>query len=254
MLSQDSLERATRQAGIEAPPRFLLEAGSTNDVALELAGDGAPDWTVVAAGHQTSGRGRLGRSWVSAPGKALLFSVLLRPDLPPERSPLISLLAAERLAVACGPSVRTKWPNDLLIGGRKVAGILPEARLDGERVDHVVLGIGVNVGMEEDDFPPGIEATSLRGEGVARDPAGLLAGFLAGLRRGWRPRDRRFTVLVLGAYMARCDTIGRRVRASVAEGETVEGLATGMDPRGGLKVHADDGEHVVAFGEIVHLE
>jgi BirA family transcriptional regulator, biotin operon repressor / biotin---[acetyl-CoA-carboxylase] ligase len=122
-LGQDSLRRAVLAAGIEVEPRWLDETASTNTDALALAESGAPEWTVVATGHQTAGRGRLGRSWNDVPGTSLLVSVLLRPSLLPDRAPLLTLLAAVAMVEAAGlPSMRSKWPNDLLVGDRKVGG------------------------------------------------------------------------------------------------------------------------------------
>jgi BirA family biotin operon repressor/biotin-[acetyl-CoA-carboxylase] ligase len=253
MLSQDSLERATRQAGIAAPPRFLEATSSTNTDALAAAEDGAPEWTVVAAGHQTAGRGRLGRSWADAPGGALLFSVVLRPPLPPEEAAAISLLAATEMARAARPAeVAAKWPNDLLVGERKVGGILPEARVAGGALRHLVLGIGVNVAAAPAEVSA--EATTLAAEGGPSDPAGLLAVFLTRFRAAYRPEQPGFAVRVAEEYAAVCATIGRPVRVTTTAGRSVEGVATGVDERGALVVATEGGTHTVAFGEVAHLD
>lgn len=257
MLSQDSLERAAFQAGIGVRPTFLPQTRSTNGDALALAERGAQEWTIVAAGHQTAGRGRLGRSWSSSPGKSLLCSVVLRPELPPERAAVVSLLAATELAAACRPAdVAPKWPNDLLAGGRKVAGILPEARVAGGRLAHLVLGIGVNVATAEEDFPPEVRtsATSVAAAGGPTDPAEVLAAFLLGFRRSYRPHEDTFAAEVVAAYSQVCSTIGRRVRATTTDGVAVEGTAEGVDDRGGLLVRVDGRRVAVAFGEVAHLE
>jgi BirA family biotin operon repressor/biotin-[acetyl-CoA-carboxylase] ligase len=256
MLSEDSLLQAVRAAGIEAPPRYAEVTGSTNADALALAKDGAPEWTVVAADHQTSGRGRRGRAWAGAPGRSLLFSVLLRPAIPAGEVPVLSLLAAERLSAACDDltdaAVRCKWPNDLVVGDRKVAGILPEAAVSDGVVRHLVIGIGLNVSMGEEDFPEDVRpiATSLSREAsVAPDSRVLLERFLS-LFRGSYPVAARAAV---EAYGSRCVTLGRRVRATAAGGETVEGLASSLDENGGLVVETSQGRRVVSFGEVVHL-
>jgi BirA family biotin operon repressor/biotin-[acetyl-CoA-carboxylase] ligase len=260
LLSQDSLQRAVEAAAIEARPRFLEEMPSTNSVALEMAEAGAPEWTVVAAGHQTAGRGRLGRSWASVPGRSLLLSVVLRPSVAPHQAPLLSLLAAAEMAAACPPvesgRVRTKWPNDLVAGDRKLGGILPEARMEGGRVRHVVLGIGVNVSMTEADFPEGLlaTATSLSLEGASLEPEDLLGRFLTRFRGAYRPVDPDFADHVLARYQPTCATIGRIVSAKTVDGRTVRGTAATIDPDGGLVVEADGGREVVAFGEVAHLE
>ncbi|MGH2662600.1 MAG: biotin--[acetyl-CoA-carboxylase] ligase [Actinomycetota bacterium] len=256
-MRQDSLERAVRGAGIEAPPVFLDETDSTNTVALELARQGAPEWTVVAAGHQRSGRGRMGRSWTSVPGRSLLFSLVLRPTLSPDRASLLSLLAAVAAIEACGvPNLLSKWPNDLVVGEQKVGGILAEGRVEGTALEHVVVGMGLNLAMREEDFPEELRgsATSLAAVGAEHDMADLLGAILSGFREEYDQQDDRFAVRVVGLYMSRCDTVGRGVRATTTEGVTIEGQAVGLDPRGGLQVRTASGPVIVAFGEIAHLD
>lgn len=245
-----------QQAGIAAPPLYLEETGSTSSEARLLADRGAPEWTIVAAGHQNAGRGRLGRSWASAPGKALQFSLLLRPALPPEDAPLASLLVAAEMVRACrgvgGVAVSSEWPNDLLAGGRKVGGILPEAKVSGSHLDYLILGVGVNVSMGESDFPDEIRAsaTSLTMEGASAEPAVLLGQFLSGFREAWRPGEPDFHGDVLRGYRAVCVTLGRRVRATTTDGAVVEGEATDLDEHGGLRI----GDATIGFGEVVHLD
>lgn len=259
-LQEDSLTAAVRAAGIDVPPVFFESIGSTNAEALRLGAEGAPEWTVVAAGHQTEGRGRLGRSWVERPGRALLLSVLLRPRLAPDRAPLLTLLAAARMALACcsaaGVEVGCKWPNDLMVGDRKTGGVLAEARVEGASVAHVVIGTGVNLAMEADDFPEDVRAsaTSLAAEGGWSRPGPLVLAYLKGLRDAYRPESSRFPDDVLSTYRPLCVTLGRTVRAVTSGGGTVEGAALDVDERGGLVVEGGDGRSTVAFGEIAHLE
>jgi BirA family transcriptional regulator, biotin operon repressor / biotin---[acetyl-CoA-carboxylase] ligase len=260
MLSQDSLERATSQAGITVPPTFLEETDSTNRVALELAEAGAEDWTVIAADQQTAGRGRLGRSWASAPGKALLLSVILRPAVEPPRAALLSLLAGWAMVTACpslpAGAVRAKWPNDLVVGERKLGGILSELNAEGDRVRHVIIGVGVNVSMRPEDFPEEVRgsATSLALEGAPADHADLLRRFLVAFR-GAFPRGDAAWDGVIERYRGVCATLGRMVRATTTLGRTVEGEATAISPAGGLVVRdRAGGEHAVAFGEVAHLD
>ena len=239
-------------AGIDAPPVWFDETASTNDDARALAERGAPEWTVVAAGHQTAGRGRLGRSWADAPGKALTFSVVLRPRLEPDRAPLISLAAATAMiAAATAPGQGSKWPNDLVVGERKVGGILAEAALEGGTLRYVVLGVGVNVSMRPEDFPQEMRttATSLAEAGGTTDPGKLLASFL----RLFRPACRTLPGDAVDRYREVCVTLGKRVRAGTIEGQDVEGVAVDLDPRGGLIVEAAGGRRTVAFGEVAHL-
>jgi BirA family transcriptional regulator, biotin operon repressor / biotin---[acetyl-CoA-carboxylase] ligase len=252
MLTEDSLLSAVRAAGIDVTPRYAEVTGSTNADALALAEDGAPEWTVVAAGHQIEGRGRLGRSWSSAPGKALLFSVVLRPRGSADRVPILSLLAAERMAAACGglTEVGCKWPNDLVVGDRKLAGILPEAAISDGRLRHLVIGIGLNVAMEEGDFPEGVrpQATSLAREGGVVPAPDVLHHFLSGFREAYPDPTS-----ALEAYRRRCTTLGRRVRATETGGRVVEGRAATIDDRGGLVVETAEGPRTIAFGEVQHL-
>jgi BirA family biotin operon repressor/biotin-[acetyl-CoA-carboxylase] ligase len=183
---------------------------STQSEVKRLAVAGASEGTVVTARHQRAGRGRRGHEWWDAPGESLLCSVLLRPGGPPAVVPQLSLVGglavAEALAATAAVPVRIRWPNDLLIGSRKVCGILAEAVSDGAgRLDHVILGIGIN--LDQTEFPAALQAraTSLRlatGRGHAREPvlAAVLdrlgrryaewrAGGFGALRAAWRERS-----------------------------------------------------------------
>ncbi|HXR12930.1 MAG TPA: biotin--[acetyl-CoA-carboxylase] ligase [Gaiellaceae bacterium] len=159
------------------PYRFVAECASTQ----KLLADDAPEGETAAADHQLAGRGRLGRVWEDAPGRGLLFSVLLRPTVPMERWPELSVVAGEAVAAAIGAGASVSHPNDVMIAGRKVAGVLPEAT-----TGRVVLGIGVNVNQREDELPPETvkPATSLRIElGHELERAPLLAAILLELER-----------------------------------------------------------------------
>jgi BirA family biotin operon repressor/biotin-[acetyl-CoA-carboxylase] ligase len=259
VFGQDSLEKAVRAAGIDVPPVFLGVTGSTNVQARALADAGAPEWTLVAAGHQTAGRGRLGRRWDSAPGKALLFSVVLRPPLAPEDASVISLLVATEMSSACtrvaGVPVVSTWPNDLVAARGKVGGVLTEARVVDRTIDYLVVGVGINVSMDAGDFPDELResATSLGIEGGSADPASLLEAFLVGFREAYRPGVDGFRRWVVERYRPMCATLGRRVRATVTDGTTVEGTAVDLDDRGSLMVETERGRERVSFHQIVHL-
>lgn len=181
MMSTSELERALAAAGLVAPVHFDEVTGSTNATALEMAEAGAPEWTLVGAGHQTAGRGRLGRTWTDIPGAALMFSFVLRPDLSPEDVGLIPLLAGATMAAAiravAGIEVRCKWPNDLLLDGGKVGGILVESSVAGGRVRYAVVGIGLNL-----EPPDGIEGAAGLG---AADRAEMLSAFLRRFHDGY---------------------------------------------------------------------
>ena len=182
--------------------RHYATLGSTNDEAKALARADAPDGTLVWADEQEAGRGRRGRQWLSPPGN-LYLSLVLRPDAAPSRAAQLGFVAAlglgDALRPVAGPTLRLryKWPNDLLANGRKLAGILLESETSGkDRVDFVVVGLGVNIvsAPEDVEFP----ATSLAAEGVAGvTPALLLEGFIrhfAGWAGRWRVRLERKTL------------------------------------------------------------
>jgi BirA family transcriptional regulator, biotin operon repressor / biotin---[acetyl-CoA-carboxylase] ligase len=250
-LSQAALERAMRSAGIDAPGRYRPVIDSTNAAALAWASQGAPEWSVVAAGHQTAGRGRLGRRWESEPGGSLLFSMVVRPALPPDRVGLLALLAgvamAESTRDAGGPALTCKWPNDLLRDHRKVGGILLEASTQGGAIQNVVVGVGVNL----TDPPPGL-AGAAGLDGV--EPELVLTAFIHGFVEALRLPQERFASDVLRRYRPLSSTIGRRVRARTTDGGAVEGTADDVDEAGNLVVVTDGGRTVVGFGEVEHLE
>jgi BirA family biotin operon repressor/biotin-[acetyl-CoA-carboxylase] ligase len=227
----------------------LAETGSTNDEALRLGREGAPHGTVVVADAQTVGRGRLGRVWWAEPGTALLASWLVRPALPPESWPALSLVAgvavAEVLREAASLNVSLKWPNDLLAGRRKIGGILAEA----EPGRFVVIGLGLNVAQAS--FPPELaqSATSVAAAGGKPPPRpALLAAIID--RFDALPPDLSGT---LARYRALCATLGRHVSVEMTGGKPIEGVARDVDERGALAIDTADGPRRVASGDVVHL-
>lgn len=220
--------------------------GSTNDRARALAAGGALPFTTVIADQQTAGRGRGGRAWSSPAGLGLWMSVILRPGLAEERL-LVPLLAGVAVGRAVesrveGVQARLKWPNDVLLGERKVCGILCEASEDG-----MVVGIGINVAQGPRDFPPDVRprAVSLAmasGRGVSRSAlAGSILRELRVLAGGGGPVPA--LVGPLGEEVGRRDALrGRRVRVEVPPG--VEGTASGIDPSGALLVDTGAGDVV----------
>jgi BirA family transcriptional regulator, biotin operon repressor / biotin---[acetyl-CoA-carboxylase] ligase len=210
-------------------------ADSTNAHARELAARGAPHGTLVTAGEQSAGRGRQGRTWVAPPGRALLCSLLVRQ--PPR---LLPLAAGVAVAEVVGPEARLKWPNDVLVRGRKVSGILVEGRPQ-ER--WAVVGIGLNVAVQDDDFPSELRdvAGTLGLEPSEIEPT--LSRLLVALGR-WIVADQHE---VLAAVRARDALFGHRIRWSDGEGE-----AAGIDDAGRLIVDMDSGRVALDAGE-VHL-
>ncbi len=227
--------------------RWLVETDSTNRYLLDAARAGAPDGLVVVADHQRAGRGRLGRTWSAPPGASLLVSVLLRPGLPPDERHVVVVAAAvamaEAVAVTTGVLADLKWPNDLLVGDRKLAGILAESVGDA-----VVVGIGVNLDWPE--IPPELEgiATACNLEGgdpVAREE--LLAAFLARYEEhlGDLEETRR-------RYRDRLVTLGREVRVERAA-DIVVGTAVDVDATGRLLVDVEGTIETVTAGDVIHL-
>lgn len=261
MLTQHIVAEAARAAGLPVPGRFVPVTGSTNADVFAMAEHGAPEWTVMVAGRQEAGRGRLGRTWVSTgDGDALLASVLLRPEMPPAEAPLLSLLAAVCMAEACRQAcrleVRCKWPNDLVVAGRKLGGILAEATVKAGRLDYLVIGTGVNVSQGPDDFPEDLRgtATSVAIAGGHPDLPSLLGAYLSALKRRYASSGTGLPDGLLSEYRDLCDTIGRRVLATTVSGQRVEGTAVGVGDSGELVVETSEGPELIGFGEVVHLD
>lgn len=232
--------------------RVLESIGSTNDYVATLARAGEREGLVVAAEHQFLGRGRLDRQWTSPPRAGLTFSLLLRPAVPVGvRTWLPMLLAAvasEALSSRCDLDVSLKWPNDLLVEGRKVGGVLAESTGDA-----VVVGFGINVSLRRDELPRD-DATSLAletGDVVDRGPV-LLA-----LLRAMGPAYLAWTGDADEAadrYRARCDTVGRAVRVTLPGDVLLDGEATAIDASGRLVVTTADGTTTpVSAGDVVHV-
>jgi BirA family transcriptional regulator, biotin operon repressor / biotin---[acetyl-CoA-carboxylase] ligase len=231
------------------PHRHYLRTDSTNDRARELAAAGAPHGTVVTAAEQTAGRGRQGRGWVAPAGKALLYSALLRPlgrrhALLPLASALAVCEAAEELA----PQRRceVKWPNDVLVEGRKLAGVLIEAR---PQAGWGVVGVGLNLTIAPEEFPPELRDRALslfdpRAAGEAPSP-GTAARLLSARLEAWIEAEAD---AVLGAWSSRDALRGREIAW-----EGGSGVAGGVDGRGYLLVLTPGGERVALGAGEVHL-
>jgi BirA family biotin operon repressor/biotin-[acetyl-CoA-carboxylase] ligase len=231
---------------------------STNNCARALAECDAHEGTVVVAEHQSAGKGRLGRTWTSRPGENLMFSVVLRPDVEAGSVNLLSLVAAVAVAEAVekvtGVKAECKWPNDLLSGGRKFAGILLESSLSGSELDYVVAGIGLNVNQME--FPPDIRdrATSLALlTGTTHDRTRLFHEILARLEGLYDTCHREGMSAVLPLWMQRA-TMFRRTITVAHNSRIVRGTMSGLSPEGGLILQTDGEEHVLFAGDVTILE
>jgi BirA family biotin operon repressor/biotin-[acetyl-CoA-carboxylase] ligase len=225
---------------------LFASARSTNDAGRALADGGAPHGTLVVAEEQTAGRGRGGRAWASPPGVGVWMSMVARPASLPSPG-LLPLLVGMAAAEAIDPFVRpavtqVKWPNDLQLAGRKIAGILCEGSWDGARPGAVVVGIGINVLHVPDDFPEDVRetATSLRIVAGWEPPRADVAGAVAGaIARALRNPPAQLTGAMLDALRARDSLEGRSVRVTAAQ-ETL-GTALGISPAGALLLRTQDG-------------
>ena len=270
------LSAAALSAALTGPGRLWrdvtvrAETGSTNSDLLAAARDGAPEGTVLAAEVQTAGRGRLDRRWSCPPGAALSFSVLLRPDgVPAVDRGWIPLLAgvavAAGLRAQAGLDAGLKWPNDVLVGGAKIAGILAE-----QAGDAIVLGTGINVTTRRDELPVP-HATSVVLAGAAPDREQLLVAVLGELETWYRrwvaavaagPPVLAGTVLagpggdpagLRAEYLRLSATVGQQVRVSMPGGKLVTGRAGDVDATGRLVVGTASGPVAVSAGDVVHV-
>ncbi|MEU8308992.1 biotin--[acetyl-CoA-carboxylase] ligase [Actinomadura sp. NPDC048955] len=261
-----------REGGLWRDVRVVEETGSTNADLAERAREGAPEGTVLVTELQTAGRGRLGRTWTAPPRSGLTFSMLLRPRVPVARLAWASLLTGVAVATALrrmtawsqegegflggggdvAVDVRLKWPNDVLVGGRKLAGILAET-VDGG----LVVGVGLNVGLHEEELPVPT-ATSLAIEGA---PLSDRAPLLRAILREFGTWYQEWTALdgdpessgLRTAYRDLCATLGREVRVEMPGGERLAGTARDVDGAGRLVVAGPGGDVAVSAGDVVHV-
>jgi BirA family transcriptional regulator, biotin operon repressor / biotin---[acetyl-CoA-carboxylase] ligase len=233
---------------------------STNSVALKLAAEGAPQGTVVVAEEQTAGRGRSGRAWYSEKSSGIYASVILRPPLAPAAAPALTLMAGvaahRALSASTGLAVDIRWPNDLLVHGKKVCGILTEMSAELDRLHSVVLGVGVNVNHREMPAELKSTATSLRIEGkkpYAR--LSLAAALLKELDRHYQMLLEGGSAAIVSAWEeASSFARGRRVRVVASSGAYVATTA-GLDSTGALRVRLEDGrEELLVAGEVTEVK
>ena len=246
-LSQAGLEQALEGVVPAERVHFFPEIDSTNRLAKELAQSGCPEWTLVLADFQSRGRGRLDRTWESPPGANLMLSLVLRPGLELGHAFLPTMAAAVSMARAVeaetGLRPLLKWPNDLFLKGRKLAGVLTELKAAKGRVEWAVVGLGLNVSAH----PPGLGATDLARElGRSVDRAALVRGYLMELkeRAGADPETLR------QEWTGLSYTLGRRVTVD-DQGKKVTGLAIGIDEQGALILETEQGRERVVCGDLV---
>lgn len=240
-----ALQAALTTQVLGRPLRYLASVTSTQDVARAAAEMGEPEGLVVVAGQQTAGRGRAGRSWWSPPEGGLYMSLLLRPPLAAEQinwlTMSLALGAAEGVEQVCGLAVDIKWPNDLELHGRKLAGILAEGAFDRDRLSFAVVGLGLNANMTFDAQPDlRASATSLRAElGRPVDFPPLLAAILAATERHYLALQQGISPVP--AWRARLVTLNKVVDARMEDGRQVAGRAVDVLPDGALCIQVAGG-------------
>jgi BirA family biotin operon repressor/biotin-[acetyl-CoA-carboxylase] ligase len=258
--ADDLISRLGKTKVIGRDIRVFHQTASTNDVIEKLARDGVKEGAVVFAESQTKGRGRLGRKWLSPARKGLWFSVLLRPELRPHETTQLTVASATALRRAIrsetGLEPEIKWPNDIVIHGKKVAGILTELTAELDRVKYVIVGLGVDVNLNAADFPSDLRklATSLRAElGKAVSRPELAVAIL-------RELDRDYTRLCSGGFSAladeweeHCTTLGHEVVIR-AGGRQIRGRAEALSEEGTLLLRTDHGHLERVVGGDVTLE
>ncbi|MFD0586937.1 biotin--[acetyl-CoA-carboxylase] ligase [Paenibacillus sp. GCM10027627] len=253
LLSQNRLSEklATEQFGHRAV--FMDSVKSTQNLARELAESGAEEGTMVVAEEQLGGRGRMGRSWVSPKGKGIWMSLVLRPEVPIHCAPQLTLLTAVAL---CRSLRRTtelpigiKWPNDLLIDGKKISGILLESAAEDERIKHIVAGVGISVNLTEKDYTEALlqKATSLRIAGDRSfDRTELLAEFLKEWETLYRLFQQEGFGVIATLWESLSVSLGKPVKLTTPQGEWV-GVPIGLDESGAIRIELEDGSQKNIF-------
>ncbi len=235
---------------------YHSQVGSTNDLAKVYASEGAAEGLLLIADEQSAGRGRLGRHWWSPSGSALLTSLLFRPALPPEKAQQLTMLCALAAADAVNKLTALpadlKWPNDLLIGGRKLAGLLTTSAIKSDSLDHVIVGMGLNVNTDWTDAPPlTTPATSLRRElGRTVNRLALLVAYLDGVARRYAQLAQQSPYK---EWASRLITLGQFVTARQGGKQTISGLAQGVDASGALLLRTAQGTMHRLFAADVSL-
>jgi BirA family transcriptional regulator, biotin operon repressor / biotin---[acetyl-CoA-carboxylase] ligase len=259
--ADDMYSRLARTRVIGREIQVFEETTSTNDVMSRLARGGVKEGVVIFAESQSKGRGRLGRRWISPARKGLWFSVLLRPAIQPQAATQLTIAAATALARAItlqtGIVPEIKWPNDILIGGKKIAGILTEMSAELDHLNEVILGIGIDVNLEASEFPAALRkiATSIRIEsgGQVVDRAGLAVAILRELDRDYECIKRGEFEVVAEQWQQHCTTIGSQVNIRVGD-RVIRGRAESLDADGALLLRGQHGHLERITGGDVTME
>ncbi len=258
-MSPDEIRGILKTGIIGKELLFFDEVASTNDIAMERGAKGDAEGLVVVSEGQSHGKGRMGRTWVSPKNVNLYLSILLRPDISPPYAPVLTMMAAISTAQAItdvtGLKTIIKWPNDILVEQKKVSGILTEMNAEQERINHVVIGIGINVNMKSSDFPDNLRmpATSLM-ECMNKkvDRLNLLGTLINTLERDYEELQNSGVMSIFNRWRKRCDILNKRIKVSLP-GEVITGMAEDFTPEGGLILRLDGREKKVIYAGDVSL-
>ena len=260
LLSQEIEEKLnTRWLGRTI--HFYQQLDSTNLTAMELALEGALEGTAVLTEEQLRGRGRGNRSWHSPAGVGIYCSIILRPRLSPAKAQILTLMTAVAIVRAVAQetilSPRIKWPNDILLNDRKLAGILLESKVSSKQIEHAVIGFGINVNQTSTDLPPEprLEASSLRIElAKSVDRSALVAKIFAELEALYEKIQQGDSAIILEQWRQLSTTLARPVRVWQQGNKATEGIAVDITEEGGLVVSLKDGSlEVIHAGDVEHL-
>jgi BirA family transcriptional regulator, biotin operon repressor / biotin---[acetyl-CoA-carboxylase] ligase len=256
-VSEEEILPGLRTRSVGKVIKYIESVPSTQKIAHSLAQEGAVEGTAVIADEQTEGRGRLLRSWHSPKGTGIWMSIILKPELPPQRAPQFTLIAAVAVVQAieevCGLSPEIKWPNDILMNGRKVTGILTELQAEADKINSIIIGIGMNVNQKAEDFPEELQAlaTSLhleQGEKISR--AKLIQKVMEKLELYYDLYiEKGFTPIKL-LWESYAISIGRQITARTITG-SIHGKALGINEDGVLRIEDEEGQiHEVYSADI----
>ncbi len=226
---------------------FYETVGSTNSVALNLS-ERTEEGAVILSDCQEKGRGRLGRLWISPPGVNIYMSIILKPEIKPADATLITLMAGVACSIALrrvsGLDIRVKWPNDLMVADKKLGGILTELKTDGKKIAFAIVGIGINVNMDMNEFPGDIReiATSFKNEtGKTYSRENIISEILSEIDRWYLRLKKMDRETILSSWKQLTSTLGREVMV-MAGRETWKGFAESVDDEGMLILRLPSGE------------
>ncbi len=229
---------------------------STNELAFRLAQNQVPEGTLIVSEHQTRGRGRLGRDWFSPPDVGLWMSLVLRPEMPPSKAPGISICAGLALALTVNEitdlKAKIKWPNDCMVNGKKMAGILLELSAELDKIDFVILGVGINVNQNKEDFPKSLikKATSLKMEwGKEISRLELLKLFLKKFEKIYLEFKKNGLTRLMPEIRILSSLLGNKVKARLGK-KILKGIAKDIDQNGSLVIITRGKETAISAGEV----